>query len=102
MHKILVLYPHPQDAAKFRPYYETTHMDLVAKLPGILGYRYSFDVGAGPGEPAPFYCVFEADFADAAAFGAAMGSPAGAKVAGDAPNFATTPATVVHYEVTEG
>src|SRR5262245_33641775 len=67
MHKLLVLYPTGQDAKKFRPYYEQTHAALVAKLPGLKASRYSFNVkGAGDG-PVPYYCVFEAEFADEAA-----------------------------------
>jgi uncharacterized protein (TIGR02118 family) len=100
MHKILVLYPYPQDEKKFRPYYETKHMALVARMPGILGYRFSFDVnGAGPGAAKPFYCVFEADFADTAGFVKAVESEEGRAVREDAPNFSTTPPTVANYTV---
>src|SRR3954454_19623226 len=42
-------------------YYEDTHLPLVAQLPGLRGYRYSFDVAAAAGE-SPYFCVFEADF----------------------------------------
>ncbi|MGH6923771.1 MAG: EthD family reductase [Propylenella sp.] len=99
MHKILVLYPFPQDERKFRPYYEDVHMPLVAKLPGLKAYRHSFSISAPPGAPVPFYCIFEAEFADRPAMIAAMTSPAGQAVVADAANFATTPATVVHYDV---
>ena len=53
MHKLLVLYPTGQDAKKFRPYYEQTHAALVAKLPGLKGSRYSFNVKAAGDAPAP-------------------------------------------------
>jgi hypothetical protein len=43
--------------------------------------------------------VFEADFADGAAMGAAMGSPEGQATAADVPNFAEVPPTLMHYEV---
>jgi uncharacterized protein (TIGR02118 family) len=99
MHKILVLYPFPQDESKFRPYYEDVHVPLVAKMPGILAYRYSFAIG-GPGG-APFYCVFEADFPDGPTLEAALASPEGQAVAADPPNFATTPATVSVYAAIE-
>ena len=65
MHRLLVLYPPPTDPDHFRSYYEDTHLPLAAKLPGLRGYRYSFDVAAGDGE-SPYYCVFEADFDDGA------------------------------------
>ena len=49
MHRLLVLYPPPTDPDHFRSYYEDTHLKLVAKLPGLRGYRYGFDV-ASPAE----------------------------------------------------
>ena len=50
MHRLLVLYPPPTDPDDFRSYYEDTHLPLAAKLPGLRGYRYSFDVAAAEGE----------------------------------------------------
>jgi hypothetical protein len=43
--------------------------------------------------------VFEAEFADAAALGSAMGSPEGQVVANDVANFAQVPPTLIHYSV---
>ena len=101
MHRLLVLYPPPSDPDHFRSYYEDTHLPLVAKLPGLRGYRYSFDVAAGEGE-SPYYCVFEADFDDAAAYGAAMATPEGQAVRADVPNYATGGAVVLNYELRSG
>jgi uncharacterized protein (TIGR02118 family) len=98
MQKLLVLYPHPQDEKKFRPYYENTHLPLTAKLPGLLASRHSFAVKS-QGGLSPYYCVFEAEFTSEAAMGAAMQSPAGQAVVADIPNYITTPPIVVHYEV---
>jgi uncharacterized protein (TIGR02118 family) len=101
MHRLLVLYPPPSDTEHFRSYYEGTHLPLVAKLPGLRAYRYSVDVAAGEGE-SPYYCVFEADFDDAAAYSAAMGSPEGQAVRADVPNYATGGAVVLTYELRAG
>ncbi|OJY67930.1 MAG: ethyl tert-butyl ether degradation protein EthD [Sphingobium sp. 66-54] len=98
MHKIVVLYPPQPDPAAFKAYYVATHIPLARKLPGLLALRYSFDVQGGGGE-SPYFCVFEADFADGAAVGAAMGSAEGQAVAGDLQNFAQVAPTLIHYSV---
>lgn len=98
MHRLLVLYFPPSDPDHFRSYYEDTHLPLAAKFPGLRGYRYSFDVAAGEGE-SPYYCVFEADFDDAAALRAARESPEGQAVRADVPNYATGGAVVLDYEL---
>ncbi len=71
---------------------------LAAKLPGLRAYRYSFDVAAGEGE-SPYYCVFEADFDDAAAYSAATESTEGQAVRADVPNYATGGVVVLNYEL---
>jgi hypothetical protein len=43
--------------------------------------------------------VFEADFADEAAMFAALGSPIGAKVAADVPNYSPGGASLMHYDL---
>lgn len=100
MHKIVVLYPPQPDFDAFQTYYVETHIPLARKLPGLLALRYSFDVQGIGGEP-PYCCVFEAEFADGSALGSAMGSPEGQAVAGDVPNFARVPPTLIHYSVEE-
>ena len=67
----------------------------------LRGYHYSFDVAAGEGE-SPYYCVFEADFDDAAALTAAQESPEGQAVRADVPNYATGGVVVLNYEVRSG
>jgi uncharacterized protein (TIGR02118 family) len=101
VHRLLVLYPPPADPDHFRSYYEDTHLPLVAKLPGLRGYRYSFEVAASEGEP-PYFCVFEADFDDAAAYSAAIASPQGQATLADVPNYATRGAVALNYELRAG
>src|SRR3954462_5151913 len=101
MQRLLVLYSPPTDPDDFRSYYQDTHLPLVAKLPGLRGYRISFDVAASEGE-SPYFCVFEADFDDAAAYGAAIASPEGQAVRADVPNYATGGAVVLDYELRAG
>jgi uncharacterized protein (TIGR02118 family) len=101
MHKLVVLYPMPADPDHFRDYYVTTHLPLVARLPGVLAWRYSFDVAATQGDT-PYFAVFEAEFADAATMDAARASPQGQRVAADVANYATGGAVVIHYPVRDG
>ncbi len=66
-------------------------------MPGLLACRYSFEV-ATKGQ-APYFAVFEADFADAAAMAAARESPQGQRVTADVANYATGGAVVIDYPV---
>ncbi|MHA6765059.1 EthD family reductase [Streptacidiphilus sp. PAMC 29251] len=100
MHKLVVLYPQPVDPDHFRDYYVTNHLPLVMDYPGLLAWRYSFDVTT-KGE-APYFAVFEGDFADAAAMAAARASPQGQRVTADVVNYATGGAVIIHYPVQGG
>ena len=101
MHRLMVLYPPPTDPDHFRTYYEETHLKLVAKFPGLRGYRYGFDVAAAEGE-SPYFCVFEADFDDASALNAARASAEGQATVADIPNYATGGAVALNYELRAG
>ncbi len=96
MYRMQVLYPPPKDPAHFKHYYVETHLPLAAKMPGLRASRYSFDIGA-MGGPSPYFCIFEAEFDDAAAMNAALRSPEGKAVAADVPNYASGGATILHY-----
>ena len=98
MHKLVVLYSKPADPDHFRDYYVTNHLPLVMRLPGLLAWRYSFDVAATQGQT-PYFAVFEAEFADAGAMTAARASPEGQQAAADVANYATGGAVVIHYPV---
>ncbi|MET1153611.1 EthD family reductase [Arthrobacter sp.] len=102
MHKLVVLYPEPADRQAFIDYYENTHLPLATKLPGLADWRYSLEVSEGPQGAAPYFAVFEAEFADVEAFRHAMGSVEGQAVAQDVPNYATGGAVVLDYAVSAG
>ncbi|MEV5647324.1 EthD family reductase [Nocardia sp. NPDC052254] len=101
MHKLVVLYPKPADPDHFRDYYVTNHLPLVMKWPGLLAWRYSFEVAATNGE-SPYFAVFEADFVDAATMAAARASQYGRQAAADVVNYATGGAVVIDYPVQGG
>ncbi|WP_091300358.1 EthD family reductase [Amycolatopsis xylanica] len=99
MHKMVVLYPAPLDPEHFREYYLNTHIPLATKMPGIVDWRYSFEVSAGRGE-SPYFAIFEADFPDKATFVAAVTSPEGVAAIADVPNYATGGSIALNYPVT--
>lgn len=101
MHKLVVLYPKPADPDHFRDYYVTKHLPLVMEIPGVLAWRYSLEVATTEGE-APYFAVFEADYADAAAMAAARNSPQGRRAAEDVANYATGGAIIIDYPVRDG
>lgn len=101
MHKLMVLYPEPADPDHFRDYYVSTHLPLVRRMPGLLAWRYSFEVTATQGQT-PYFAVFEAEFADAAAMTASRESPQGRQVSADVANYATGGAVVIHFPVRNG
>ena len=100
MHKFVVLYGHPEDPEHFRSYYESTHIPLVAGLPGLKAWRYSFDVTSRDQNDAQYFCIFEGEYENAEAYGEAMGGERGRKVRADVPNYATGGLTVLTYTIT--
>lgn len=98
MHRLLVAYPMPANADHFMDYYVTHHVPLARKLPGLLDCRWMRPAALGPGQPAHFL-LFEAEFADESAMFAALGSPIGAQVAADVPNYSPGGASLMHYAV---
>jgi uncharacterized protein (TIGR02118 family) len=95
MHSLIVLYPWPEDPAQFKDYYETKHVPLAAKLPGLRGYSYGFPQALGPGK-ADHFCIFQARFDSLDNMLAALGSEHGKKVAADVPNYSPKGATLMH------
>jgi 4-carboxymuconolactone decarboxylase len=98
MHKVLALYPPPKDPAHFKKYYEEKHLPLAAQLPGLLSSRHTFSI-EGVGNPSPYFCIWEGEFADAASLAASMQSEIGQKVAADTANYATGGVTILHFDV---
>jgi uncharacterized protein (TIGR02118 family) len=95
MHCLTVTYSRPSDPARFKAYYEQTHVPLAKQLPGLVSCSFGYPEPLGTG-PAPF-CIFQAWFKDAAAMNAALRSEVGAKVAADVPNYSPDGATLFHF-----
>ena len=95
MHSLIVLYPWPDDPTAFKDYYQSKHIPLAAKLPGLVGYSYGYPQALGVERP-PHFCIFEGRFESAETMFAALGSEHGQKVAADVPNYSPKGATLMH------
>ena len=96
MYKLVALYPPPADPDAFRRYYEEHHVPLADTLPGLAAHRYALEPEALTGA-SPYFCVAELEFADKAAFEAAVASDVGQRTAADLANFASGGVQLIHY-----
>lgn len=95
MIKLTVLYDEPADPAAFRQHYLDVHTPLVRALPGLERFDVAFARAGAEGAKPDYHLIAELYFPDDATMGAAMQSPAGAALAADAPNVASTPSKAV-------
>jgi uncharacterized protein (TIGR02118 family) len=97
MHKMIVLYPKPDDPEHFKKYYRETHIPLAKKIPGVKSYSYGYPATLDGKEP-PHFCMFIAEFESPAAMHAGMGSPEGKAAVADIPNYSPKGVSVVHMQ----
>jgi uncharacterized protein (TIGR02118 family) len=95
MHKLVVLYPKPDDPEHFKKYYRETHLPLAKKLPGLKYHSYSYPATFDGKDP-PHFCMFIGAFENLAALQAAMGSDEGKAAVADIPNYSPKGATALH------
>ncbi|PWR18667.1 EthD family reductase [Zavarzinia compransoris] len=95
MHKLLVLYPVPAEPDAFLAYYETHHLPLARRLPGLRAERHVRPAMLSPG--APVFLIWEGVFDDRPAMVAALKSEIGQAVARDVPNYSPAGATLLHF-----
>ncbi len=100
MHRLMVLYPPPEDPDHSRRYYAETHLPLAEKIPGLKGMRYGLGTDAFEGD-SPYFCVWEGDFEDEEAMTEALQSAEGQATSGDVPNYASGGAILLHFEAAE-
>jgi uncharacterized protein (TIGR02118 family) len=101
MHKTLVLYLPPEDPQAFREHYESTHIPLLSRVPGLRAFRHSFDVSAPEGE-SRYFAVSEAEWDSEQALGEALSTPEGQAAMADLRSNATGGFVLVGYSVEEG
>ena len=85
--KLFAFYQRPKDEAAFWNHYNSIHIPLVKKLPGLQSFSVNRVTGSPMGEP-PHWLIVEMVWADPESFGRAMQSPENAAAAEDAGKLA--------------
>lgn len=98
MARIVALYNTPKDPAAFDKYYETTHMDIAQKMPGVR----SIELSKGPVVTAAgggaYHRVGTLRFDSWDALQKAVASPEGQATAADVMTFATGGVTLLFFD----
>jgi uncharacterized protein (TIGR02118 family) len=97
MYRLTVCYGQPQDPAAFDAHYDTTHRELVEKIPGLRRFTAGHCETADGSQPA-FYLIADLYFDSKEALRAALSSPEGRAAGEDVPNYATGGATLLIHE----
>jgi len=87
MVKMIALYKRPEDVEAFMDHYETVHIPIVRRFPGIIKVEYSrmFDLKGGDANP---FMMAEMYFENRDTLMEALRSPAGRESGRDATDFA--------------
>jgi len=89
MHRLTVLYGHPEDSAEFDRYYHEVHIPLAQKMKGLAGWTIGKCHPAEPGAKPEYYLVVNLFAESAEAMQAILESPEGQATVADVPKFAT-------------
>jgi uncharacterized protein (TIGR02118 family) len=100
MVKLVALFKKPVDTASFDEHYESIHIPLVRKMPGMKKIEISRVTGAPMSTP-QFYRMAEMYFDDQAALNKAIMSPEGMAAAKDLLGFAKDLVQMFFAEVKE-
>jgi len=87
MKKLIVLYKKPDDEYKFVEYYNTVHVPLVRKVPGLLDLVVNRVTGTPFGKEPDYFMIVEMHFRDED-FDTAMSSEENRSAGKDLKNFA--------------
>ena len=88
MHVLTVCYGHPADPAAFDAYYESTHVPLAEKIPGMASFTYRHCASLDGSKP-QYYLLAELSFPSQDAMNASLASAEAQAATADVPNFAT-------------
>jgi uncharacterized protein (TIGR02118 family) len=86
--ELVVLYTHPQDPQSFERHFTGTHVPLMEKLPGLMGWRRVLFVAPADAHEHTYYGSTTLEFIDADAIMRAMESDEGKLTVADFQGFA--------------
>jgi uncharacterized protein (TIGR02118 family) len=97
MHKLMVMYPQPDDPHAFLEYYTKKHVPLADKLPGLV--RASFGQPKMLTKDQSWFLIWEGEFKSYTDLIGALKSEVGAQVSADVPNYSPKGATMLFVEM---
>jgi len=89
MHRLTVLYGHPENPAEFDRYYHEVHIPLAKKMKGLTGWTIGKCSSADADTEAAYYLIVSLYAESADAMQAILNSPEGQDTVADVPKFAT-------------
>jgi len=98
MARIVALYNMPKDPAAFDRYYETKHVDIAQKMPGLRSIELSKGPVVSPTGPSSYHRVGTLRFDSWDALQKAVASPEGQATAADVMSFATGGVTLLFFD----
>jgi uncharacterized protein (TIGR02118 family) len=98
MARLLVLYKTPKNPEAFDKYYQSVHIPLARKVPGLRHYDISTGAVGTPTGESGIYLVAALDFESVAALKLGLASPEGQAAAGDLGNFADGGADLLIFD----
>ncbi|HTH61082.1 MAG TPA: EthD family reductase [Paraburkholderia sp.] len=98
MAKLVVLYKKPSDPEAFDAHYESTHVPLAKKVPGLKRYEISTGPVSTPAGDSAWHLVAVLSFDSVDALKAGLASPEGQAAAGDLGNFAQAGAELLIFD----
>lgn len=96
--KLLVLYHHPEDAAKFDDHYFNRHVPLAKAVPGLRGYEVSTGPVVTPDGKRAYHLAAVLEFDSMPQLGQALASPQGLATGADLNNFAQAGVELLVFE----
>ncbi len=98
MAKLIVLYNQPADPAAFDSHYQSVHVPLAKRIPGLDKFTINAGTIMTPAGPSPYHAVAVLAFASMNALQAGLASTEGQAAAADVATFASGGASMLFFD----